>query len=165
MSMLQLLERMGYQKRTTVHGLYRASFSTWANDTDAARPDVIEACLTHRETDLVRAAYNRAVFHAERAALLRAWADFCEGRESAAKLVVTLYATLSLFVKLFSAAPGNGEPGAALRRVESYNSQAASRGRATAAVSHDPLGHLPRIAQRPLRLLVTSALRRAGSRG
>ena len=85
MSMLQLLERMGYQRRTTVHGLCRACFSTWANDTDAARPDVIEACLAHRETDLVRAAYNRAAFHAERAALLRAWADFCEGKESAAK--------------------------------------------------------------------------------
>jgi len=85
MSMLQVLKRMGYQTRTTVHGVCRASFSTWANDTDAARPDVIEACLAHRETDLVRAAYNRAAFHAERAALLRAWADFCEGRESAGR--------------------------------------------------------------------------------
>jgi integrase len=66
MAMLEVLKRMGYQKRTTVHGLCRASFSTWANDTDAARPDVIEACLAHRETDIVRAAYNRAAFHAER---------------------------------------------------------------------------------------------------
>jgi len=85
MSMLQVLKRMGYQKRTTVHGVCRASFSTWANDTDAARPDVIEACLAHRETDLVRAAYNRAAFHAEREALLRAWADFCDGTEIAGK--------------------------------------------------------------------------------
>src|SRR5207302_2316391 len=78
MAMLEVLKRMGYQKRTTVHGVCRASFSTWANDTDAARPDVIEACLAHRETDIVRAAYNRAAFHAERETLLRAWADFCE---------------------------------------------------------------------------------------
>jgi len=83
MAMLEVLKRMGYRARTTVHGVCRASFSTWANDTDAARPDVIEACLAHRETDLVRAAYNRAAFHAERAVLLRAWADYCEGKTAA----------------------------------------------------------------------------------
>jgi hypothetical protein len=85
MGMLTLLDRMQYRDRTTVHGLCRASFSTWANDSDIARPDVIEACLAHREADRVRAAYNWAGFHAERAALLRAWADFCDGREFAAK--------------------------------------------------------------------------------
>jgi len=85
MAMLQLLKRMGYKKQTTVHGVCRASFSTWANETDAARPDVIEACLAHRETDIVRAAYNRAAFHAERETLLRAWADFCDGTEIAGK--------------------------------------------------------------------------------
>src|SRR5260370_7045214 len=84
MSMLQLLERLGYQERTTVHGLCRACFSTWANDTDAARPDVIEACLAHRETDLLRAAYNRAAFHPDRAPLLRAWADFCQAKKTPA---------------------------------------------------------------------------------
>ncbi|MBV8210793.1 MAG: hypothetical protein JO133_12110 [Burkholderiaceae bacterium] len=72
-----------YRSLTTVHGVCRASFSTWANDNGVARPDVIEACLAHREADKVRAAYNRAGFHAERAALLRAWSDFCDGRESA----------------------------------------------------------------------------------
>jgi len=83
MGMLTLLSRMRYRSRTTVHGVCRASFSTWANDNGIARPDVIEACLAHREADKVRAAYNRAAFHAERAALLRAWSDFCDGRESA----------------------------------------------------------------------------------
>jgi len=85
MGMLTLLDRVQYRERTTVHGVCRASFSTWANDNGIARPDVIEACLAHREADRVRAAYNRASFHAERAALLRAWADFCDGREFAAK--------------------------------------------------------------------------------
>ena len=46
---------------------------------------MIEACLAHRETDIVRAAYNRAAFHSEREALLRAWADFCEGKEIVGK--------------------------------------------------------------------------------
>jgi integrase len=82
--MLTLLSRMKYRERTTVHGVCRASFSTWANDNGIARPDVIEACLAHREADKVRAAYNRAAFQGERAALLRAWADFCGGKSAAA---------------------------------------------------------------------------------
>jgi len=76
MAMLTVLDRMGMRERTTVHGLCRATFSTWANETGAARPDVIEACLAHNEADRVRAAYNRAKFNEERAALLLAWAQY-----------------------------------------------------------------------------------------
>lgn len=83
MSMLMQLRRMKYETRTTVHGICRASFSTWANENAVARPDVIEATLAHREVDRVRAAYNRASFAAERAALLRAWAGFCDGKQHA----------------------------------------------------------------------------------
>jgi integrase len=76
MAMLTVLGRMGVRDRTTVHGLCRATFSTWANETGAARPDVIEACLAHEESNKVRAAYNRAQFMAERRALLEAWAEY-----------------------------------------------------------------------------------------
>ncbi|MGN6529320.1 MAG: tyrosine-type recombinase/integrase [Burkholderiaceae bacterium] len=76
MAMLTVLDRMGERERTTVHGLCRATFSTWANETGAERPDVVEACLAHRESDLVKAAYNRARFNAERRALLEAWAAY-----------------------------------------------------------------------------------------
>ena len=76
MSMLVLLKRMNMQKQTTVHGLCRATFSTWANETGAARPDVIEACLAHQEGNKIRAAYNRAQFMTERRALLESWAEF-----------------------------------------------------------------------------------------
>ncbi len=76
MGMLTLLKRMKVQDRTTVHGLCRATFSTWANESGAARPDVIEACLAHQEGNKIRAAYNRAQFLEERRALLEAWADF-----------------------------------------------------------------------------------------
>jgi integrase len=83
MAMLTVLDRMGMRERTTVHGLCRATFSTWANETGAARPDVIEACLAHREADKVKAAYNRAQFADERRALLAAWGTFlvsqCDG--------------------------------------------------------------------------------------
>jgi integrase len=85
MAMLVLLRRM---KRSdiTVHG-FRATFSTWANETAAARPDVIEACLAHREGDKIRAAYNRAQFAGERRILLGAWAAFLEGREAASNVI------------------------------------------------------------------------------
>lgn len=76
MAMLVTLDRLGYRDRTTVHGLARATFSTWANETGAGRPDVIEACLAHEEGNRVRAAYNRAKFNDERRALLEAWAEY-----------------------------------------------------------------------------------------
>lgn len=76
MAMLAVLDRLQMRGATTVHGLCRSTFSTWANETGAARPDVIEACLAHKEQDKVRAAYNRAQFNAERRALLAAWAAF-----------------------------------------------------------------------------------------
>ena len=84
MAMLNVLERMGLDSDTTVHGLCRASFSTWANETGAARPDVIEACLAHAEKNKVRASYNRASFAVERRKLLAAWADFCGGERAGA---------------------------------------------------------------------------------
>lgn len=76
MAMLAALGRLGYRDRTTVHGLCRATFSTWANETNAARSDAIEASLAHREADKVKAAYNRAKFADERRALMQAWADY-----------------------------------------------------------------------------------------
>ena len=82
MAMLAVLRRMGLDDRTTVHGFCRATFSTWAHETNAARPDVIEAALAHQEGDRVKAAYNRAQFNAERKALLAAWADFLDGKAS-----------------------------------------------------------------------------------
>ena len=47
-----------------------------ANETGAARPDVIEACLAHEESNKVRAAYNRAEFNEERRELLAKWAEY-----------------------------------------------------------------------------------------
>jgi hypothetical protein len=76
MAMLAVLDRLQMRGATTVHGLCRSTFSTWANETGAARPDVIEACLAHKEQDKVRAAYNRSVFAAQRRDLLAAWAAF-----------------------------------------------------------------------------------------
>jgi len=87
MAMLMLLRRIGIADATTVHGLCRSTFSTWANETGAARPDVIEACLAHREGDKIRAAYNRAQFNTERRRLLEAWAAYLEGREAESNVI------------------------------------------------------------------------------
>lgn len=76
MALLAVLGRLGVRDQSTVHGLCRSTFSTWANETNAARPDVVEACLAHKEADRIRAAYNRALFAEERRALLAAWADY-----------------------------------------------------------------------------------------
>jgi integrase len=90
MAMLAVLRRMGLAKKTTVHGVCRASFSTWANELGIARSDVIEACLAHSsKKDPVRAAYNRASYNAERRDLLKAWADYCSGEQVQAEPTVS----------------------------------------------------------------------------
>ena len=88
MALLATLDRMGMRSQTTVHGLCRATFSTWAYDTGAARPDVIEATLAHKEQDRVKAAYNRAQFSLERRSLLGAWAKFLLARSNSSLLRV-----------------------------------------------------------------------------
>ena len=86
MAMLMCLRRLGIAGETTVHG-FRSTFSTWANETGAARPDVVEACLAHREDNLVRAAYNRAQFAGERRKLLDAWAIYLEGGQAMSNVI------------------------------------------------------------------------------
>lgn len=79
MAMLTVLGRLGARGATTVHGLARATFSTWANETGVARPDVIEMALAHEESNRVRASYNRRELAEERRALLVKWAGFLAG--------------------------------------------------------------------------------------
>lgn len=55
----------------TVHGM-RATFKTWARENNAARNEVIEACLAHFEDD----AYDRSLYLDERKKLLNAWAKY-----------------------------------------------------------------------------------------
>jgi len=57
--MLSVIKRMGYQSKTTIHGL-RSTFSTIANEELKFRPDVVESALAHKVVDPVRAAYCHA---------------------------------------------------------------------------------------------------------
>jgi integrase len=75
MALTMCLRRLG-EGDATVHG-FRSAFSTWAAETDAAVPDVVEAALAHKEKDRVRRAYMRGQFLEQRRQLAQKWAHFC----------------------------------------------------------------------------------------
>jgi integrase len=66
------LYRLGYRGRMTAHG-FRSLASTVLNQDSGISHDVIERQLAHKETDAVRAAYNRAEYLPARRDLMRWW--------------------------------------------------------------------------------------------
>lgn len=67
---------MGYRKEDfTPHG-FRATFSTFANESGIFSPDVIEAALAHQDTNPIRRVYNRAAYWEERVKLSQWWGDY-----------------------------------------------------------------------------------------
>ena len=74
-TLLFALYRLGYRGLMTIHG-FRALASTVLNEQSPFSHDVIERQLAHKETNLVRAAYNRAEYLDERVKLIAWWADF-----------------------------------------------------------------------------------------
>lgn len=75
------LYRMGYKGTMTAHG-FRALASTVLNEQSGFGHDVIERQLAHRETDAVRAAYNRAEYLTQRRELMRWWSDWLQTAQS-----------------------------------------------------------------------------------
>ncbi|VTU28862.1 Putative prophage CPS-53 integrase [Variovorax sp. PBL-H6] len=73
------LYRLGYRGRMTAHG-FRALASTVLNEQSGFPHDVIERQLQHKETDAVRAAYNRAQYLTQRRELMQWWADWLESQ-------------------------------------------------------------------------------------
>jgi integrase len=94
MAMLECLRRLNVAAQTTVHGLCRASFATWAYEAAGAREEIVEACLAHKEADRVKAAYDRSQHHAARRHLLQAWADFVNGKAPASNVIEGDFRTL-----------------------------------------------------------------------
>lgn len=72
-TILKALERMGYKGRMTGHG-FRGMASTMLHEQGHAH-HLIELQLAHQERDQVSAAYNHALYLADRAAMMAAWAD------------------------------------------------------------------------------------------
>ncbi|MFV0678398.1 tyrosine-type recombinase/integrase [Variovorax sp. tm] len=79
------LYRLGYRGRMTAHG-FRALASTVLNERSGFPHDVIERQLAHKETDAVRAAYNRAEYLTQRRELMQWWSDWLECAPSAPAL-------------------------------------------------------------------------------
>ncbi|GAA5097279.1 tyrosine-type recombinase/integrase [Wohlfahrtiimonas larvae] len=62
---------------STVHGL-RSLASTVLNGTCLFDKDLVEMCLSHKDKDAVRAAYNRALYLEQRKEILIFWSDFID---------------------------------------------------------------------------------------
>lgn len=76
-TLLFALYRLGYRGRMTAHG-FRALASTVLNEHSGFSHDVIERQLAHKETDEVRAAYNRAEHLPKRRELMTWWANWLQ---------------------------------------------------------------------------------------
>lgn len=76
------LYRLGYRGRMTAHG-FRALASTVLNEQSGFAHDVIERQLAHKETDAVRAAYNRAEYLDARRQLMTWWSDWLAAQTDA----------------------------------------------------------------------------------
>jgi integrase len=72
------LRRLGYTSDEIVGHGFRAMASAMLNEMGYP-PDVVERQLAHKERSKVRAAYNRALYMAERRTMLQAWADYLDG--------------------------------------------------------------------------------------
>lgn len=66
----------------TVHG-FRALASTVLNEQSKFKKDVIERQLAHKETDAVRAAYNRAEYLGERRKLMQWYSNWLDAAREA----------------------------------------------------------------------------------
>jgi len=80
-AMLDLLERLGWSKRTTTHGI-RAAFKTWATERTNYAREVVELCLSHVQGDPLERAYQRGDIIEKRRQLMQAWADYCENGDA-----------------------------------------------------------------------------------
>jgi len=61
----------------TAHG-FRASLSTFANESGLWHPDAVELAIAHTKRDVVRRAYVRGEHWDERVRMFNWWADFLD---------------------------------------------------------------------------------------
>jgi integrase len=79
------LRAMGYQNKVTPHR-FRTMASTLLNEM-GFHPDWIERQLAHKETNKIRAAYNRAQYMTERRRMMQHWADYLDGMAAGGKVL------------------------------------------------------------------------------
>lgn len=82
----KLLRTLWPEYRIVAHG-FRHFFSTMANEHGHFRPDVIEAALSHKDKNAIRAVYNKATYLDERRKLAQWWADELEAMRDGGKVI------------------------------------------------------------------------------
>ena len=75
MTLSVAMQRMGYGGRAAPHG-FRAMGSSILNESGQWNPDAIERQLAHRESNQVRAAYNRAEYLDERRRMMQWYGEY-----------------------------------------------------------------------------------------
>lgn len=85
MSMSAVLKRME-RDDLTVHG-FRSTFRDWAAERTNFQNHIIEMALAHSIGSAVEAAYRRGDLFAKRQRLMKSWASYCDGRDSAGEVV------------------------------------------------------------------------------
>lgn len=84
--MLDVLYRMGFRGKATVHG-FRGTASTWANESEKYSSDVIELALAHVERNDIRGAYNSAQLLTPRRRMMQDWAKWLDAQELASRVL------------------------------------------------------------------------------
>jgi integrase len=86
MTIAKALRSIWPEYRIVPHG-FRHFFSTEANEHGHFRPDVIEAALSHKDGNTIRATYNRATYIKERRELAEWWASELEAMRDGGRIV------------------------------------------------------------------------------
>ena len=69
----------------TTHG-FRSSFRDWCGNETSFPREIAEAALAHAVGDAVERAYRRGDALEKRRALMKSWADYCDGKSNVVAL-------------------------------------------------------------------------------
>ncbi|KMS55212.1 integrase [Novosphingobium barchaimii LL02] len=78
------LRRIGYKGKMTAHG-FRSMASTLLNESSKWNPDAIEAALSHKVGNTIRATYNRGAYWNERVEMMQWWSDWLDELKAGAR--------------------------------------------------------------------------------
>jgi integrase len=81
-----VIHRLGYKGALVGHG-FRSIFSTIANESGKWRADIIEIALAHKDSNAIRAIYNRATHLQERARLMQWYSDSLDVAQKGGEIV------------------------------------------------------------------------------
>lgn len=83
----QAMRRMGFDGTEMVAHGFRATASTFLNESGKWNPDAIERALAHGERDGVRAAYHRGSYWQERVEMMQWWSNKLDALRNGAQVI------------------------------------------------------------------------------